>query len=124
MDYKTFLQAVIELGISGVKASYSEETSKDRYDGGIAGFNACRDKSQEELLQLFKDSHSTMMEYFGEDVNKYWYYASFWSEVEWTLNCLSAYNLITYTGKELCAHLPTVRGYSMAESILRQNQTN
>lgn len=55
MDYYEFLNRVIDEGIDAAKADYTDPTDKQRLDGSIAGFEACRKKLPEELVELWTD---------------------------------------------------------------------
>ena len=51
MNYNDFLSRVIDDGIAAATADYADD--EPRRIGAVAGFNACRQKSPEELLELF-----------------------------------------------------------------------
>jgi len=117
MDYNQFLRRIIDEGIAAVTADYTEESDKDRLEGSIAGFNACRDKLPEQLVEIWTKASADVNEAFGDREKKYWWLRCFQLEVEWVINVVSAM-LINEGQKPLLAWLPTANGGMKAASIL------
>lgn len=121
MDYNEFLNRVINEGISSATADYTDAKDKNRLDGSIAGFEACRDLTPNELVDMFKTASKYMNEAFGDKHSDYWYFRCYQAEVEWVLNvvCAMLYN----QGLEVpVSHLPTYNGLMKAASILGTTQ--
>ncbi|MGH9917729.1 MAG: hypothetical protein ACRD6W_02485, partial [Nitrososphaerales archaeon] len=55
MDYLTALDAVINRGIEGARRDYKDSPKK--CEGAVAGFNACRGKTPEELLKILFEAN-------------------------------------------------------------------
>lgn len=98
------LTTIIEDGIEAARLDYVDPRHKLKLDGSIAGFNACRDKSIEELTSLLHES---------EKKCRYW--RCYHLEVEWTCNVISA---ALRNQNEKVIITPTVRGMSKAIEIL------
>jgi len=119
MDYNKILNTIIDDGIKAAKEDYTEPKDKNRLDGSIAGFEACRNKTAEDILILHNEALKSMNEAYIEQANidLYWYKVCYHLEIEWVLNVLSGINYINNT-KPLLNHLPTANGVSKAFSIL------
>jgi hypothetical protein len=117
MNYNEFLTRVIDEGIEAVKTDYNEESDKERLEGSIAGFEACRNKSPEELVKVWKKASDDVNNAFGDKERKYWWFRCFQLEVEWVCNVVSAM-LLNEGRKPLLAWLPTANGGIKAASIL------
>jgi len=113
--YLEFLESVINSGIEGVKADYCKPEDKDRLDGSIEGFEACRGKSPAELLSLLEVSRRAMMDAFHGQASNYWRIRSREAEVEWTCNVISA-ALMNVGAIPIIP--PTTRGALQAARIL------
>ena len=112
MIYNDFLDRIINDGIAAATADYVDD--EPRRIGAVAGFNACRQKSPEALLELFRVSAGKMQkDYFG-DKDNYWYSNSYWAEVQWVCNCVSA---MLYNEGLPTIIPPTVRGMMKAAEI-------
>ena len=90
MDYSQFLEQVIEGGIRGVKKDYTRPEQKQKLDGSIAGFEACRGKQPKELADLLSDAEDITRIAHREQSKMYWYRRCYESEIEWVCNCVSA----------------------------------
>ena len=120
MNYNEFLTRVIEEGIESAKADYTEEKDKDRLEGSIAGFNACRDKAPNQLAEVWRKAMTDVNNAYGDNEKKYWYLNSFQLEVEWVCNVVSAM-LVNEGFKPILAWLPTANGVGKAIFILGVN---
>lgn len=89
MDFPTLLAEVIRRGIEAADQDYAKYPEKRR--GAIAGFNACRGKTPEQLAKLLESARATTHRYYAEQVPTtiYWEARCFEAEVEWVANCLS-----------------------------------
>jgi hypothetical protein len=121
MNYNEFLTRVIDEGIEAAKTDYTEESDKQRLEGSIAGFEACRDKNPEELVRVWKKASDDVNNAFGDNERKYWWFRCFQLEVEWVCNVVSAM-LLNEGRRPLLAWLPTANGGMKAASILGVNE--
>jgi hypothetical protein len=117
MNYNEFLTRVIDEGIAAATADYTNESDKDQLEGSIAGFNACRDKSPEQLVELWTKAGMDVNNAFGDMEKRYWFFRCYQLEVEWVINVVSAM-LMNEGYKPLLAWLPTANGGMKAASIL------
>jgi len=120
MDYFEFLDKVINEGITSATLDYTEESEKEKLDGSVAGFNACRKKTPEELILVWQEANNKANESFLDEMNNYWYYNCFKLEVEWVCNVVSAL-LINEGHKPLFSWLPTANGCNKAAKIVGIN---
>src|SRR5205085_11527834 len=113
VKYADFLCAVVDQGIVAASESYKNKDAHRR--GSVAGFEACRNKSPDELLALLGEAGHRQTRLVGtDDMDAYWYARCFWGEVEWTCNVVSA-ALQNMGLKPIIT--PTARGYMKAASI-------
>jgi hypothetical protein len=127
MNYNEFLTRVIDEGIEAATADYTKESEKQQLEGSIAGFNACRDKSPEELVEVWKQAGKRTEEashevYKTQSKGDYWYHRCFQSEVEWVCNVVSAMLMNQGNYAPLLSWLPTANGAMKAASIIGVNQ--
>lgn len=117
MDYYEFLNRVIDEGIEAATADYTEESDKERLEGSIAGFNACRNLLPEQLVETWQKATDDMNQAHLEQKENYWWFRCFQAEVEWVLNVVSA--MLVNEGQDaLLSWLPTVNGMMKAASIV------
>ncbi len=117
MDYYEFLNRVIDEGIAAATADYTEPDDKQRLDGSIAGFNACRNKLPEELVEIWTNAGEIVNKAFGDPEENYWYHRCYQMEVEWVINVVSA--MMVNEGQDtLLSWLPTANGMMKAASII------
>jgi len=121
MGYTEFLTKVIDEGIEAAKSDYTEESKKLELEGSIAGFEACRNKSPEELIEVWNEASKKMNDAFGEQRDNYWWFRCFQLEVEWVCNVVSAMLMNQGKYSPLLSWLPTVRGAMKAASIVGVN---
>jgi len=89
MEYNSFLSKIIDAGIEAAKRDYSKRIM--HLKGAVEGFEACRDKNPDELLQLLRDATGRYQDAYNTQSEKFWYYSTFRSEVEWVCGCVSTY---------------------------------
>lgn len=90
MDYDGFLNRIIEDGIAAAKADYDKPEEKDKLEGSIEGFNACRGKDPAGLIKLLAEAQRRTVEAHREQAANYWRIRCFEAEVEWVCNVISA----------------------------------
>jgi len=122
MNYTEFLTRIIDEGIEAAKADYTKESDKQNLEGSIAGFNACRDKSPEELVKVWQKASDDMNNAFNEQKDNYWWFRCFQLEVEWVCNVVSAMLMNQGQTTPLLSWLPTANGAMKAASIIGVNQ--
>ena len=123
MSYDEFLSQVIEQGIEGARCSYGsgEPHYQKKLKGSIDGFEACRGRSPDEILELLgqarRKTHEAMARsHAGEITNDdYWEVRCREAEIEWTANVVSA--MLVNQGRKPIVP-PTVRGAMQAALIL------
>jgi len=118
MNYYEFLNKTIEDGIISVKETYKGPKNKDKLDGSLAGFEACRNKLPEELFEIYNLTNEYVINsYKNGDTDNYWWFRHYQSQVEWICNVISAI-LINQGQKPILSHLPTARGVMKAGQVL------
>jgi hypothetical protein len=122
MNYNEFLTRVIDEGIEAATADYTKESEKQQLEGSIAGFNACRDKSPKELVDVWQKASDDMNDAFREQKENYWWFRCYQSEVEWVCNVVSAMLMNQGNYAPLLSWLPTANGAMKAASIIGVNQ--
>lgn len=119
MKLGVFLDQIINDGIKAATADYTDPKDKNRLEGSIAGFEACRNKSTSELLEVWNETHD-YMKYMHDDPERYHWLVCYRAEVEWVCNVVSGI-LYIQDIEPLLSWLPTVNGVSKAMSILNLN---
>lgn len=115
-EISVFLNLIIDDGIKAVTASYE---AGPKFDGAIHGFETCRGKTPEQMVVMWKrasDLLHTLMD--ADNLDEFWYWNCYQSEVEWVLNCLSV-----ALNRPLLGHLPTARGALKVSEILSMRTT-
>lgn len=98
MTYQEALERVINDGIDAAKEDYKgdDEEKQAKLAGSIEGFEACRDKTPEELVgvlaKLRGQTHMAMIRVHEQEIssNEYWAIRCRELETEWVCNCISA----------------------------------
>ena len=117
MNFNKFLNKVIDNGIAAAKKDYT--SNDEKRNGSIAGFDACRDKTHEELLEVWQDSLDYVEEARKERSDNYWWFRCYQLEVEWVLNVVSV--VLVNEGQEpLLNWLPTANAYMAADKVLKE----
>jgi hypothetical protein len=114
MDYNDFLTQVIEDGITAAKADYTKPEDKDKLEGSIEGFEACRGKDPTALLKLLQEAQKRTQEAYREQSADYWRIRGFEAEIEWVCNVVSA----AFIDTSLRIVPVTVHGREQAARIL------
>ena len=118
MDYDTFLDRIVDDGIEAAMADYAKSEDAHRREGAVAGFQACRGKQPEALVDLWTRGKQEQLDRMvpnpsEDELATYWRWVCWTLEIEWALNCLSA-----ALRRPLLSHLPTMRGMTKAAEIL------
>ena len=111
MTYPEFLHIVIETGIAGARADYSDPKDAAKLRGSLEGFELCR-KQPPDLLILLLDAATQDTER-ADPKDDYWFWRCRAVEIEWVCNVVSAALRVS-----LKPHLPTVRAVLHASRIL------
>lgn len=125
MEYYDFLKRVIDDGIEAATRDYTEANGQNKLEGSITGFESCRDKSPEELREVyFKACEYVKQSYMEhEGVDRYWWFRTYQSEVEWVCNVVSAI-LHNDNKPPILPWLPTVNGVMKASLIIGVQPTS
>jgi hypothetical protein len=116
MTYSKFLEEVINVGIASAKEDYKND-KPDHLEGSIAGFEACRGKNPNELIEVWKEAAEYMSKAFNARADNYWYFRCYQLEVEWVMNCVSCL-LINNGDQPLLSHLPTCNAMTLVSKIV------
>lgn len=128
MNQVDVLDRVIAKGIASVLESYPAGSAKQM--GALEGFEACRGKTPQELLELYHEAemftNSNRVEQAmldEEHLEEHWRrrYASL--QVEWCLNAMAAFDYMATHGRRSFAWLgwhPTVRAAELVAGILQE----
>lgn len=115
MDYQSFLNAIIDDGITEIPLAYPRPEQKDKRDGAIAGFNACRGLVYEQIGELLVQARTEREAAAARNETRYWWHRMYEAQIEWVLNVLSAVAL----NQGLPTLIPpTYRGIMKAADIL------
>jgi hypothetical protein len=115
ITHEEFLTRVIDEGIAAARRDYSRPDQKDKLEGSVAAFVACRGKSVLDLAKILAEADVATDAAANCDDEKYWFYRCFAAEVEWVCNCVSA--VLHNEGKPVIIP-PTARGYMQAAKII------
>ncbi|MGH2627241.1 MAG: hypothetical protein ACRDHY_11385 [Anaerolineales bacterium] len=122
MDYAAFLERVINDGIEAAKRSYAKPRDQARLAGSIAGFEACRGKTPDQLRELLAAALRASQSNFHQRVHEgeiteedYWHGECLALEVGWVCNVVSA--TLIPCGIPVIVP-PTVRGVLKAAEIM------
>ncbi len=113
MEYETFLTKVVDDGVEAARKSYASRPDKLR--GSIAGFEACRGKSPEELKTMLEAAGVGTMAASICRADNYWEVRCHELEIEWVCNVMSA---ALQSQNAATIVTPTARGLMKAASIL------
>lgn len=120
--YEQLLERVIADGIAEVREAYADPKEHHKRDGAIEGFEACRGKTPDALVALWKDAEhkslrSSTKSHFHENVEDYWRQRYKAMQIEWVCNVVSV-GLVNSGHAPLLAHLPTMRGATKYAEIV------
>lgn len=119
MEYFSFLERLIDESIEAAKADYGTDPKwENQLQGSLAGFEACRGKSPDGLVEVFSEvSGYLKSSYDGTDNRQYWWFNCYKLEVEFVMNVVSAV-MVNSGMQPLLSWLPTSRGMMKAATIL------
>lgn len=106
-----FMQEVIRRGLDACQESYKNNEMKR--NGAVAGFEACRVDSLDELREVLRKAREQKQGKFEQD--DHWYYRCYEAEVEWVCNVVSS--LFYLLNSDLKLVTPTARGVMMASEV-------
>lgn len=115
MNIYQFINEVVDRGIEAVRKDYSQPRQRDKLEGSIAGFEACRGKTIDDLRILFSASALARRNAQECDDPRFWWYVCYHAEVEWVCNCVSA---VLQNEHKPMIITPTARGVAQAARIL------
>lgn len=117
MAYIDFLNVVIERGLESAKADYQRPEDRNKLEGSIEGFEACRSKEPKALLDLLAKAQQDTLKAFHDNIEtwNYWKIRCREAEIEWVCNVVSA--ALANIGLHPITN-PTARSCMMAASIL------
>lgn len=113
IKYASFLETVIDQSLIAAMSTYNTEAHKS--DGAVAGLEACRGLSPEQIKAVWQEASRKTMHMLDETPELYWFWFSYSAEVEWVLNCLSA-----FLGYGLLPSLPTLRADIYVSTVLAE----
>lgn len=122
MTLEDLIERVIETGIEAAKRDYSKRTDAigvGKLEGALAGFEACRGRSLAEMRArlLQEEGRSAALRHEEPfDEVAYWHGRCLIAEIEWVLNCASAFQAMN--GQEPAGGY-TARGFMNVADILR-----
>jgi hypothetical protein len=122
MNYREFLQKVIDDGVDAAKWDYRGPDQARKLAGSIAGFEACRRKVPIELAELYAEAQKKRYEASLGLLSKkvtnddYWAARCYELEVEWVCNVVSA--MQKNEGQQQAILRPTARAVMKAAEIL------
>jgi hypothetical protein len=113
--YDLLLDRVIADGIAEVREAYADPKDHHKRDGAIEGFEACRGKTPEQIVDLWTEAEKECAKIRaesndGEDhLRRYWRARYKTLQLEFVCNVISV-GLISNGQPPLLTHLPTARG--------------
>ena len=119
MEYNSFLEKVINEGIKAAKADY--RNNKEKLEGAIDGFNACRKLDPKGLKDLLKSVSEYVSESRKKRADNYWYFRCYEAEMEWVINVVGSAMMLKGL-PALIPNLATIRGISNAKKILKEEE--
>jgi len=115
MTYDQLLDRIISDGIAEVRKTYTDPKERHKRDGAIEGFEACRGKTPDQLVELWQEAgrRADRLMDATTPVEAHWQHRYFQLQVEFTLNVLSV-----GLARSLLGHLPTARGAMQYAAIV------
>lgn len=124
MTYDQLLEKIIADGIAEVRAAYADPKDHHKRDGAIEGFEACRGKTPEQLVALWKASEDECVQIREESLEgkeghmqRYWRARYKTLQFEFAMNVISA-GLVSLGRPPLLSYLPTARGMMKYAAIV------
>ncbi len=115
MHHNQFLTQIIDRGIAAARMSYAKPRNARKLAGSVSGFEACRNKSIDELKHTLECARIATRDALAQQHDDYWWFRCYALEVEWVCNCVSA---VLYTSGQPTIIRPTARGVQMAAEVL------
>jgi len=116
MNHDEFVTRLVDDGIASASRDPRLVAKPRRLAGAVAGFEACRGKSPEDLLVLLGDARRDADAHRGaKDSESYWAARYYEVQVEWVCNCVSA--VLLNQGLPPIVP-PTARGLMRAAEVL------
>jgi hypothetical protein len=115
VERNDLLSSIIDGGIEEVRRTYQRQDQREKREGAIEGFEACRGLGNEELQRLLMKSRADTLAARKANVQNYWRIRMREIQIEWTLNVLSA---AMQNNGERPLVPPTTRGFLRAAAIL------
>lgn len=113
MHLAAFIDRICDDGILAARLDYAGKPAW--IEGAVAGFEACRGKTTDAILELYAGACAeTLQAAAADDPDDYWRARCRAAEIEWVLNCVSA-----AVCKPLLHWLPTYRGAVKAHQVVR-----
>lgn len=113
------LERTIDDGIDAARRDYTEPRDAERLEGSVAGFEACRGRTPEQLAVLLTEARRETQAAYRADpdpaATRYWYWRCRELEVEWVCNVVSA--VLANEGLPTIVP-PTARGVMKAAEIV------
>lgn len=114
MTYKDLLDRIISDGIAEVREVYTDPDDHHKRDGAIEGFEACHDKTPDDLVALWQSAEREGLDMVrGDDspsrLKDYWKQRYKALQIEWVCNVISV-GFVNSGQPPLLGHLPTARG--------------
>ena len=110
MTYEELLAKIIDAGIEAARADYAKRPDKpEMLEGSIAGFEACRGKSPDELAALWNRAERRGHFSRQEGKDDFWYWRCYAGEIEFCANVISV-GLRQQGRPAILPWLPTARG--------------
>ena len=120
MTYVELLDRIISDGIAEVRQAYAAPEDHHKRDGAIEGFEACRDKTPMQIVELWQQFERRGLHVNEDtDAKTYWKQRYKALQVEWVCNVLSV-----GLPDPLLAHLPTARGAMKYAEIVGVSSVN
>lgn len=113
--YDQLLDRTIADGIAEVHKAYVDPKDHHKRDGAIEGFEACRGKTPEQIVDLWTEAEKACATIRAESVDgddhlrRYWRARYKALQLEFVLNVISV-GLVNKGQPPLLTHLPTARG--------------
>ncbi len=113
METVQLLEKVVDDGIEAAKRDYAKD--KVKLKGAVAGFEACRNRTLDELKRLLDTSSRRTRDARLNNAENYWEIRAYEAEVEWVCNVVS---YVLYLTDQPVIVQPTARGAQKAAQLL------
>lgn len=113
MEHNEFLNKIIDDGIAAAKEDYANDPV--RLEGAIKGFEACRDKKPQQLMELLAQAWTNTRQAMIDEAEDYCRVRCYELEIEWVCNCVS---VVLMSAGEPVIIQPTARAAMKVHSVL------